>query len=260
MSGTAAVSTRATAAMTSTISEQDFKTPDRSTAKTLSSAAGTGSHPEEKKEDALTSNCNAMNNTRPSATLVTPPDSFSTAAANDVRFDGKNGNNNNNTGIEAKTLCSVGSDGGYSSSTSSPTASQRGLVSRRGGRCGSPGRRNFVPSPSTEAKPSKEAADAAAAVLEFKTLRSPERKQNENENSNSISNNDASLAVVKKENESNEKRLLLQKRRPQQPKSSKKATSTNTSVPSKKSSNVTFSPVPTPKANSDKVSLPVIFL
>eukprot|EP00531_Pseudo-nitzschia_arenysensis_P001046 CAMPEP_0116135648 /NCGR_PEP_ID=MMETSP0329-20121206/11301_1 /TAXON_ID=697910 /ORGANISM="Pseudo-nitzschia arenysensis, Strain B593" /LENGTH=913 /DNA_ID=CAMNT_0003630459 /DNA_START=373 /DNA_END=3114 /DNA_ORIENTATION=- len=231
------------------ISEQDFKTPDRTTAKVLSSAAGTGSHTEEKKEDALTSNCSSMNGNRPSAKLVTPPDSFSTAAANEVRFDGKNGNDK---GIEAKTLCSVGSDGGDStSSTSSPTASQRGLVSRRGGRCGSPSRRNLLPPPSTGAKPSKEAADAAAAVLEFKTFRSPERKQNENENID----NDKSLVAVKKKIaiKSEEQNIPPHQRRPQQPKSkpAKKATSNSASIPPKKS-NVSFSPVPTPKMNGDK--------
>ena len=238
--------------MPGSISEQDFKTPDRTTAKVLSSAAGTGSHPEEKKDDALTSNCSSINGNRQSAKLVTPPDSFSTAAANEVRFDGKNGNNKKATGIEAKTLHSVGSDGGdsNSSTTSSPTASQRGLVSRRGGRCGSPSRRNLLPPPSTGAKPSKEAADAAAAVLEFKTFRSPERKQNENENAD----NDKSLVAVKKENEiKEEQNIPPHQRRAQQltAKPTKKATSA--SVPSKKS-NVSFSPVPNPKMYGDKVS------
>jgi hypothetical protein len=265
MSGTAAVSSRATTAeMSSTISEQDFKTPDRSTAKALSSAVVTGSHPEEKKEDALTNNCITMNNNR-SSTLVTPPDSFSTGSAKEVRFDNNNCNNKNGTGIEAKTLCAVGSDEGDSSSTSSPT--QRGLVSRRGGRCGSPGR-SLLPPPSTGAKPSKEAADAAAAVLEFKTFRSPERKQNENENSHS---HDDSLVSVdrKKVDDANtltikgtslqqrEQHVAQLHRRQPQPKQkpSKKVTSKNASISSKKSSNVTFSPVPTPRINCDKVSV-----
>jgi len=235
--------------MSSTISEQDFKTPDRSKAKALSSAVVTGSHPEEKKDDALTSNCNAMNNNR-SSTLVTPPESFSTGSAQEVRFDNNNGNNTNGTGIEAKTLCVVGSDEGDSSSTSSPT--QRGLVSRRGGRCGSPGR-NLLPPPSTGAKPSKEAADAAAAVLEFKTFRSPERKQNENENSNDDSDrnkvDDAHTSTIKGASHV----AQLHRRQPQpKQKPSKKATSKNASISSKKSSNVTFSPVPMSKMNGDK--------
>eukprot|EP00533_Pseudo-nitzschia_delicatissima_P000636 CAMPEP_0116079156 /NCGR_PEP_ID=MMETSP0327-20121206/993_1 /TAXON_ID=44447 /ORGANISM="Pseudo-nitzschia delicatissima, Strain B596" /LENGTH=908 /DNA_ID=CAMNT_0003569765 /DNA_START=273 /DNA_END=3000 /DNA_ORIENTATION=- len=236
--------------MPGSISEQDFKTPDRTTAKVLSSAAGTGSHPEEKKDDALTSNCSSINGNRPSAKLVTPPDSFSTAAANEVRFDGKNGNNKKATGIEAKTLHSVGSDGGdsTSSTTSSPTASQRGLVSRRGGRCGSPSRRNLLPPPSTGAKPSKEAADAAAAVLEFKTFRSPERKQNENENVD----NDKSLVAAKKENEiKEEQNIPPHQRRAQQPKAKPAKKATSASLPPKKS-NVSFSPVPNPKMNGDK--------
>ena len=216
MNGTAAFPSRATAAMSSTISENDFTTPDRSTAKALSSATVTGSHPVKKKEDILTNgSCNTMKNNEPSATLVTPPDSFSTAAARkenaalaaaansarmntsvigdddkQVRFDNRNLDDRNDAGIEAKALCTVGSDEGDSSRTSSPSASQRGLVSRRGGRCGSPGRRNLPSPPSTGAQLSKEAADAAAAVLEFKTFRSPEdsatlkHERNENESDN----------------------------------------------------------------------------
>ena len=235
MTGSAAVSTRATMALTNTINEQDFKTPDRSTAKSLSA----GSDPEEKKEDVLTSSGSAMNTTRPSANMVTPPDSFTTAAANETRFDGKKGGNKSAPAIEAKTLCSVGSDGG-DSTTSSPTASQRGLVSRRGGRCGSPSRRNLVPPPATGPKASKEAADAAAAVLEFKTFRSPERKKNEDES------NDTSLAAVTKENKPKTKLT-------------KKAAPTGVPGATKKSSGVTFSPVPTPKGNSDRVSLSKLY-
>lgn len=261
MSGTAAVSTRATAAMsTTTISEQDFTTPDRSTAKALTA---TGSHQEEKKEDILNSSC-AKNSSRPSANakVVTPPDSFSTAAsAKDVRFDGGKKNINGTAknaakGIEAKTLCSVGSDdqGDNSSSTSSPSAAQRGLVSRRGGlgsgRCGSPGRsRNLVPPPSTGAKPSKEAADAAAAVLEFKTFRSPGNDENSSgmdddkkvENLKGLPPNVAPMQG---------RSLQLQPK----PKSTKKVTSSSAGISSKKSGNVTFSPVPMPKVNGDKVS------
>jgi len=49
MNGTAAFSSGSTAAMSGTISEQDFTTPDRSSAKTLSAVSVTGMHPEEKK-------------------------------------------------------------------------------------------------------------------------------------------------------------------------------------------------------------------
>jgi len=294
MNGTAAVSSRATAALSSTISEQDFTTPDRSTAKALSSVAVTGSHPEEKKEDILTNNCNTMNNNRSSATLVTPPDSFSTAAARkesaalaaaatssrmtnslvvednkQVRFNNNNCKNKNATGIEAKTLCAVGSDEGDSSSASSPTAAQRGLVSRRGGRCGSPGRRNLLPPPSAGAKPSKEAADAAAAVLEFKTFRSPERNANtkHKQNENNNRNEDAFLSIDRNKDDDahnlttkgtalleHEQHVAHHHRRQQQSKQnpSKKVTSNTACISSKKSSNVTFSPVPMTRINGDK--------
>lgn len=51
----------------------------------------------------------------------------------------------------------------------SSTGGQRGLVSRRGGRCSSPGRVVGKPSPTRE------------PVLEFKTYRSPSRKKDEND-------------------------------------------------------------------------------
>jgi hypothetical protein len=248
------------------MSEQDFTTPDRSTIKGLSSVAVTGIHTEEKKEDVLNNNRNTVDTSRPSAKLVTPPDSFSTAAAKEVRFDGKKSNGKNTSKIEAKTLCAVGSDEGDSSSTSSPNASQRGLVSRRGGRCGSPGR-NILAPPSTGAKPSKEAADAAAAVLEFKTFRSPGRngnsqhKQNENENSHGNDNTlprgyDAKSSTTKVTSlQDHEQQTVNHHRRQQQSKQKpSKVASNNASVSSKKNSNVTFSPVPMPKIHGDKVS------
>jgi hypothetical protein len=55
------------------------------------------------------------------------------------------------------------------SDSPSSTSSQRGLVSRRGGRCNSPAR--------VVGKPSS----AKATVLEFKTYRSPTRKRDEND-------------------------------------------------------------------------------
>ena len=275
MSGTAAVSSRATTALSGAISEQDFTTPDRSTAKSLSSAAVTGSLTEEKKEDITSNNRSTISNNRTSAKLVTPPDLFSTAAGRkeansnlavednkQVRFDSKNCNNADTAGIEGKALCSVGSDEG-DSSTASPTSAQRGLVSRRGGRCGSPGR-NLLPPQSTAAKPSKEAADAAATVLEFKTFRSPERnakrKQNENENTN-CNNNTHQLVDRSKVDGRNgatpvehEHHLGHSQRRQQSNPKLLKKTSNNTGTSSKKNGGVTFSPVPMSKMNSDKVS------
>ena len=258
MSGTTAVSSRATVSMSNTISEQDFKTPDRSTTKSLSSVV-TGSHTEEKKEDALNNCGDGIANNRNSAKLVTPPDSFSTGSSKEVRFDKKNSSNKNTTGIEAKTLCTVGSDEGDSSSTSSPTASNRGLVSRRGGRCGSPGR-TLLPPPATGAKPTKAAADAAAAVLEFKTFRSPERdanikqedSENESSNDNDDSRNDGSRTTIKNESllENERENETSNYRRQQKP--STKVTSNGASV-SKKSNNVSFSPVPPARTNGDKV-------
>jgi hypothetical protein len=69
--------------------------------------------------------------------------------------------------VSAAVAAATGTD----SSTSSESPSKRGLVSRRGGRLASPGRALTSASPVN-----KEAAAAAAAVLEFKTYRSPERK------------------------------------------------------------------------------------
>lgn len=277
MNGTAAVSSSSTAAMSGTISEQDFMTPDRSSAKALSSVSVTGMHPEEKKEDTLLNNSIALNNNRPSATLVTPPDAFSAAAARkesaaltaaasslipnkniaveddkEARFDSSNCNNNNTTGTEIK------SEEADSSSTSSPNTAQRGLVSRRGGRCGSPGRRNLLLPPSTGAKPSKEAADAAAAVLEFKTFRSPEldtdAEQMQNENENNNINDVTILSIDRKKDNEFEQHVAIHHRRQQQPKQKAlKVTSNFVSVSSKKNSNVSFSPVPMPRINGDKL-------
>ena len=210
MNSAAAVSTRGrTCGMssTSTISEQDFTTPDRSKAKALALAAVTGSHPEEKKQVDILNRVNGnTRNTQSSAALVTPLDAFSTAVARkeaaaavlaaskldinnkQVRFDGKNNKNTKEDAIETTTLCTAELDEGDSSSSStfSPSsASKRGLVSRRGGRCGSPGRIHLQPPPSAGAK---EAVDAvAAAVMEFKTFRSPGRNYN---NSNCENNNE----------------------------------------------------------------------
>jgi hypothetical protein len=94
--------------------------------------------------------------------------------------------------------------------------------------------------------------------LEFKTFRSPERKQNENENSNSSDDSDrksvddAHTSTIKGTSHV----AQLHRRQPQlKQKPSKKATSKNASISSKKSSNVTFSPVPMSRMNGDKVSI-----
>mmetsp|Transcript_19780 Transcript_19780/g.46269 ORF Transcript_19780/g.46269 Transcript_19780/m.46269 type:complete len:969 (-) Transcript_19780:19-2925(-) len=285
MSGIAAVSSMAIAATSGAISEQDFKTPDRSTAKSLSSSALTGSHTEEKKEDTMTNNLSTIDNNRTSSKLVTPPDSFSTAGgrketnhdiamedSKQVRFDSENCNGTGTPGMEGKAQCSMGSDEG-DSSTSAQTAAQRGFVSRRGGRCGSPGR-NLLPTTSAPAKPSKEAADAAAAVLEFKTFRSPERnakrKQNGNENANcnnsmhplvdrskidgvnTSTRNGTTTTTTTTTTLEHEHHLAHPQRRQQSnPKRSKK-TANNIGTSTKKNSGVSFSPVPMSRINCDK--------
>eukprot|EP00537_Pseudo-nitzschia_pungens_P015636 CAMPEP_0172412822 /NCGR_PEP_ID=MMETSP1061-20121228/78103_1 /TAXON_ID=37318 /ORGANISM="Pseudo-nitzschia pungens, Strain cf. pungens" /LENGTH=953 /DNA_ID=CAMNT_0013149069 /DNA_START=123 /DNA_END=2984 /DNA_ORIENTATION=- len=281
------------------MSEQDFKTPDRSTTKALSSVTVTGGHPEEKKEDIINrANGNTIN-TRSSATLVTPLDAFSTAAARkeaaaasietvenkQVRFDGNKNKSNKNTastqadGRDATTLRTVGSDEGDSSSTSSSSGNQRGLVSRRGGRCGSPGRRNLLPTPSAGGK---EPVDSTAAVLEFKTFRSPGQNnncENENENRRENSSGDTvpSVSTDRKKPGNSEISVFAtnatstmkgppsqQHGRRQQSQQSRSrltyipvrkitmASLNATGSSHKKTNSVSFSPVPTPKINGDR--------
>ena len=319
MNRTATVASSTTAM---SITEQDFTTPDRSSTKVLSSsssalAVGTGgSHAEVKKEDI-------NSRSRVSAKLVTPPDSFSTAAASrkesaalaaaaaaaeaatkgstvntnclaednkQVRFDKKVGNETTAPLSQQQPgVCTVASDGGESHQSSSSTSStspsssssKRGLVSRRGGRCASPGR-NLLPPP-VGAKPSKEAAEAAAAVLEFKTHLSPKRnRQQNNENDREGSNHVDSIPSFFSTNGSNS---IGRRKEPKPTSVSHDATSTSntrtnppaptrddaskpptcfvptkktlttSAYPSSKKSNVTFSPVPTPRiAGGDRVS------
>mmetsp|Transcript_46408 Transcript_46408/g.53655 ORF Transcript_46408/g.53655 Transcript_46408/m.53655 type:complete len:1055 (+) Transcript_46408:240-3404(+) len=309
------------------ITEQDFTTPDRSSssmAAAAAAAAGHGlhhhHHTEEKKDNLLLMNCNTTNdiNSRPtgiSARLVTPPDSFSTAAANrkesaasaaaraskntstymstikqddnrQVRFNNQKGTSGlEKAGIKEESLqqlSSGGSDEGESISSSSfpasSSTSQRGFVSRRGGRyvSTSPGR-SLLPPP-VGAMPSKEAAEAAAAVLEFKTFRSPGRKKDENrrieDNYNSTFNEnshsgDTVPSLCDDDNNKNNNKKFTSGRlsSPLAPRYTskysstllKKSTSstvatktTSAYASSKKSSNVTFSPVPLPRISGDK--------
>eukprot|EP00536_Pseudo-nitzschia_multiseries_P015413 jgi/Psemu1/42459/gm1.42459_g len=300
MNSTATVSTRSRpGGMSSTMSEQDFKTPDRSTTKALASAAVTGGHPEEKKEDVLNSANGNTINTRSSATLVTPLDAFSTAAARkeaaaaaasvesldnkQVRFDANNNKISTSTqsvAVEGTALCTVGSD----EADSSPTGNQRGLVSRRGGRCGSPGRRNLLPPSSTGAK---DAVDAAAAVLEFKTFRSPKRNSNrdneddnqgENSSGNTVPSLCSSISTERKESDNRDTNVFAtnptaiikgstshQHGRRQQsqqskskptavslPKKTTMASFSSNGTSHKKTNSVTFSPVPMAKMNGDR--------
>ncbi|VEU37667.1 unnamed protein product [Pseudo-nitzschia multistriata] len=204
MNSTATVSTRARPdAMSGTMSEQDFQTPDRSTTKALSSVPVTG-HPEEKKDDTISDGNINTRNVQSSATMVTPLDAFSTAAARkeasaaaaahldnkQVRFDSTNGSKNNSSAkakaIEATTHSTAGSDEGdsSSSSTSSPSSGKRGLVSRRGGRCASPGRRSLLPSSSNGVKESP--------ALEFQTFLTPARTSSSNRNKEKKSEEESS--------------------------------------------------------------------
>jgi AP2 domain len=151
-----------------TATAQDFTTPDRSSL--------LHRHFEEKKDEAaesigiqggasLTTTKDHLPPTVTPAATVTPSEkaseeeSHDAASADDdnrqVRFDKEGGE------VES-TTSSVGGD----------SPSKRGLVSRRGR--GSPGRALMASS-------TTEAHEAATTVLEFKTFRSPERKQKDDD-------------------------------------------------------------------------------
>ncbi|KAL3912867.1 MAG: hypothetical protein SGILL_006722 [Bacillariaceae sp.] len=166
-------------------SAQDFQTPDRPIlpATRRSLRGSTTTHFEEKKDDAESSK-------RSKAATVTPSDAFTARKANaaavhaadaatseaeddkqKVRF-GKDGER------EESAADDDDKDNESAGSSESPaTKKKRGLVSRRGGRCGSPGRSLGTPTSSSSPLQETEAHAAATAVLEFKTFRSPERKQ-----------------------------------------------------------------------------------
>jgi hypothetical protein len=147
---------------------KDFVTPDR--APHQSSA----DHSIEEKKDVSSgeSVTDTLKADKPKATTVTPPESASREEAKKgvddsplqmiasqvespedkhVRFD---------KGMERKTNSPV-------DSPSSTTSSQRGLVSRRGGRCASPGRIGIT----------RKSSSPKDNVLKFKTYRSPPQKR-----------------------------------------------------------------------------------
>lgn len=197
-----------------------------------------------------------------------------------VRFDknnnsNNNDNNNHNHEVEGATIsqqqqiCSVGSDEGEStsssSSSSSPasTSSQRGLISRRGGRCAntSPSGRLLLPPPSVGATfmPSKEAVEAAA-LLEFKSFRSSERKYKDETGRNINKRDD--LCTINERRKGGETVPSLCKYDNDKKKTARNtyqssglptsAEAASTHPSSKKNNNVTFSPVQVPKISGDK--------
>ena len=273
----------------------DFRTPDRSKLST---------HFEEKKDgDSNKNNNNTGTDAAtgsikgppsvPTAATVTPSESFMTATRKDSAAssnadpsntnNGENENdsssNNNKSATEDNKHVrfdkedDAGSEASPSSSVGGDSPSKRGLVSRRGGRCASPGR-----SLATSGQ-SKDAHAAATAVLEFKTFRSPDRKpRDENDTVPSLCSTSSvepkeedrkPSAVADKEtnNENDESKKVLQRGLQMKPTSityeqssnnkeaSKKPSSTATADGQAKKTSVTFSPVPAPRdAAADRVS------
>lgn len=128
------------------------------------------------------------------------------------------------------------------STEDSPSGSKRGLVSRRGGRCGSPSR---VSSSAAAAAASKQSgATNEQPVLEFKTYRSPPRKKREDAETSSIK--DDALKDVGKDG------LEKQATKPAPLHSSQDSSSSKAETPKKNS--VTFSPVPPKKEFADRAN------
>jgi hypothetical protein len=160
----------------------------------------------------------------------------------------------------------------------SPTSSssQRGLVSRRGGRCVSPGR--------TASKP----PGGQDPILEFKTFRSPPRKRDENDTVPSLCSTSEKAAVAapateeiqkikeketsssKNESEADRKPLSIscdsskiettsplhsnEREQSHDTKASRvKAESGRQDAPQPRKNNVTFSPVPSKREDAEKV-------
>ena len=249
------------ATATSAAAQDNFQTPDRSSLPSrnhrhLRSGATATAHFEEKKEgDAAEST-----KLRPKAATVTPSDVL-TRKEKEAAEEEKVRNGEESAAADKE-------------SSDTKKKNKRGLVSRRGGRCGSPGR--GATSPPTDA-----AHAAAAAVLEFKTFRSPERKQrDENDTEPSLCSTasgdaKATAAAAKKEQDNAAKKANNDENNT----SSKKPTSIqydaadkadsasplkdDAAAATKKSSGktegapkkgtVTFSPVPPPSA-ADRVS------
>jgi hypothetical protein len=121
---------------------------------------------------------------------------------------------------------------GEEENESNSEGSKRGLVSRRGGRCGSPAR-NSVATTNESGESTNE-----QTILEFKTYRSPPRKKKED---------NAETPEVKAEQDDSEDKKAATKAAPLH-------ASQDSKPETPKKNSVTFSPVPPKKENADKVS------
>ncbi len=160
-------------------SAQDFTTPDRSSIHPLTH---NHRHFEEKKDElsetgtkgvALKDSSTTLSPPLVVAATVTPSDTLAARKENAAAVEAAAQLNdscedNKQVRFDENNECETSSP---SSSVGGDSPSKRGLVSRRGGRCASPGRTLMSSSAS------KETHEAATAVLEFKTFRSPDRKQ-----------------------------------------------------------------------------------
>jgi hypothetical protein len=170
-------------------SAQDFQTPDRSN---LSShhRHPLHNHFEEMKDESDPSKGGATTTSMLKVATVTPSDAFNpqtrkvnaaavhaaeaAAAAATPREEDEEDQPKVRFGKEGKRDADAATGKESAASVDSLEKKKRGLVSRRGGRSGSPGRSLGT---STSSPTPSEAHAAAAAVLEFKTFRSPDRKQ-----------------------------------------------------------------------------------
>ncbi|KAG7364861.1 AP2 domain containing protein [Nitzschia inconspicua] len=244
-----------------TVSAQDFTTPDRS------SLLHRHNHFEEKKDEtvgsrgttsiqggaSLTTKEQHLPPTVTPAVTVTPSEKATTTAEENLPATAADDDDNKQVRFDKDGRDTGLNTTSPASSVSGDSPSKRGLVSRRGR--GSPGRTLVTSgsSPSTN-----EAHAAAAAVLEFKTFRSPERKQYvKDENEDTVPSLCSTGSVDRKEQQTKESG----KESPKDENSSTSSKGQSTKPPGKasdpssasttKKSSVTFSPVPPPH-NYDK--------
>lgn len=208
---------------------KEFATPDRGSLQ---------SGPVEEKKDGCTSEISAGEKPNPAAT-VTPLES-ATRGENTSKEEGRVSPlqivaSNLESPEDRKVRFGYTEKADSSGESPSSTGSQRGLVSRRGGRCASPGRIASNPNPNKE------------AVLEFKTYRSPPRKKETCDTVVSLGSDTSPDKVDGEVKEKGDQGCSSTSDTKgagpisSRPESSRKAKSTE------KKSNVSFSPVPPPR-------------